>query len=66
MLVTRWPGEPVPTEACAARRVRFTGPLRSTLSGARLEAGLDVDSMEFVPEQAFFGELTAQAELVQL
>ena len=47
-------------------RMRFTGPPRSTLSGAALEAGVDTDTLASVSEQNFFGELTAQAELVHL
>lgn len=47
-------------------RIRFTGPPRSSLSGTILEAGLAVETLQPVPQQEFFGEVTAQAELVAM
>lgn len=47
-------------------RFRFTGPPRSSLSGTVLEAGLAAETLQPVPEQAFYGELTAQAEVVAM
>ena len=47
-------------------RMRFTGPPRASLSGTVLEAGLAEETLQPVPEQSFFGELTAQPELIRL
>lgn len=43
--------------------MQFTGAPRQVATGTVLEAGLTADSVQPVPEQAFFGNLTAQVPL---
>ncbi len=44
-------------------RLRFVSPPQHTLSGTRLESGVDANSMEPPEFAEFYGELTAQPEL---